>query len=98
MNEGIHLDLDTWIVPGQIRKANLCRGLGNRYTPAGFFIPPFFRNNYSMFLKRNIFPEKNHWWRAEGYSPRISSDAVSNVKFDSVIMSAKLGVHTLVSP
>ena len=33
MNEGIHLDLDTWIVPGQIRKANLCRGLGNRYTP-----------------------------------------------------------------
>ena len=28
MNEGIHLDLDTWIVPGQIRKANLCRGLG----------------------------------------------------------------------
>ena len=35
MNEGIHLDLDTWIVPGQIRKVNLCRGLGNRYTPAG---------------------------------------------------------------
>ena len=35
MNEGTHLDLDTWIVPGQIRKANLCRGLGNRYTPAG---------------------------------------------------------------
>ena len=35
MNEGIHLDLDTWIVPGQIRQANLCRGLGNRYTPAG---------------------------------------------------------------
>ena len=33
MNEGIHLDLVTWIVPGQIRKANLCRGLGNRYTP-----------------------------------------------------------------
>ena len=23
MNEGIHLDLDTWIVPGQIRKANM---------------------------------------------------------------------------
>ena len=22
LNEGIHLDLDTWIVPGQIRKAN----------------------------------------------------------------------------
>ena len=35
MNEGIHLDLDTWIVPGQIRKANLCRGFGNGYTPAG---------------------------------------------------------------
>ena len=39
MNEGIHLDLDTWIVPGQIPartgKANLCLGLGNRYTPAG---------------------------------------------------------------
>ena len=35
MNEGIHLDLDTWIVPGQIHKASLCRGLGNRYTPAG---------------------------------------------------------------
>ena len=35
MNEGIHLGLDTWIVPGQIRKASLCRGLGNRYTPAG---------------------------------------------------------------
>ena len=30
MNEGIHLDLDTWIVPGQIRKANLCRGLGSK--------------------------------------------------------------------
>ena len=39
MNEGIHLDLDTWIVPGQIRTANLCRGLGNRYTPAGTDIP-----------------------------------------------------------
>ena len=26
MNEGIHLDLDTWIVPSQIRKTNLCRG------------------------------------------------------------------------
>ena len=25
MNEGIHLDLDTWIVPGLICKANLCR-------------------------------------------------------------------------
>ena len=25
MNEGIHLDLDTWIVPGQIRTANLCK-------------------------------------------------------------------------
>ena len=35
MNEGIHLDLDTWIVPGQILKANLCRGLGNSYKPAG---------------------------------------------------------------
>ena len=35
MNEGIHLDLDTWIVPGQIRKANLCRGVGNSYKPAG---------------------------------------------------------------
>ena len=35
MNEGMPLDLDTWIVPGQIRKANLCRGLGNRYIPAG---------------------------------------------------------------
>ena len=35
LNGGIHLDLDTLIVPGQIRKANLCRGLGNRYTPAG---------------------------------------------------------------
>ena len=35
LNEGIHLDLDTWVVPGQILKANLCRGLGNRYTPAG---------------------------------------------------------------
>ena len=37
MNEGIHLDLDTWIVPGQIRKANLCRfkveALDN-YTPS----------------------------------------------------------------
>ena len=27
VNEGIHLDLDTWIVPGQIRTANLCRGI-----------------------------------------------------------------------
>ena len=35
MNEGIHLTLDTWIVPGQIRKANLCRGLANSYKPAG---------------------------------------------------------------
>ena len=39
MNEGIHLDLDTWVVPGQIHKANLCRGLGNRYTPAGTEVP-----------------------------------------------------------
>ena len=40
MNEGIQLDLDTWIVPGQIRKANLCRGLGNRCTPAGTEVSP----------------------------------------------------------
>ena len=26
MNEGIHLDLDTWIVPGQIRKATSAGG------------------------------------------------------------------------
>ena len=32
MNEGIHLDLDTWIVPGQIRKANLCRTHVSRKT------------------------------------------------------------------
>ena len=32
MNEGIHLDLDTWIVPGQIRKANLCRGFAYMMT------------------------------------------------------------------
>ena len=31
-NEGIHLDLDSWIVPGQILKANLRRGLGSRNT------------------------------------------------------------------
>ena len=31
MNEGIHLDLDTWIVPGQIRKANLCRGVRSEW-------------------------------------------------------------------
>ena len=35
MNKGIHLDRDTWIVPGQILKANLRRGLGNSYKPAG---------------------------------------------------------------
>ena len=35
MSKGIHLDLDTWIVPGQILKANLCQGLGNSYKPAG---------------------------------------------------------------
>ena len=23
MNKGIHLDLNTWVVPGQVRKANL---------------------------------------------------------------------------
>ena len=28
MNEGIHLDLDTWIVPGQIRKMLAC-GISN---------------------------------------------------------------------
>ena len=33
MNKGIHLD--TWIVPGQILKANLRRGLRNSYKPAG---------------------------------------------------------------
>ena len=49
MNEGIHLDLDTWIVPGQIRKANLCRGLGNRYTPAGTEV------GYSMCNNNNIY-------------------------------------------
>ena len=49
MNEGMHLDLDTWIVPGQIHKANLCRGLGNSYKPTEVLIsavahntpPPF---------------------------------------------------------
>ena len=35
MNKGIYLDLDTWLVPGQILKANLRRGLGNSYKPAG---------------------------------------------------------------
>ena len=60
MNEGNHLDLDTWIVPGQIRKANLCRGLGNRYTPAGTEVlisavahntpPPFHCHNSILFL------------------------------------------------
>ena len=34
MNEGIHLDLDTWIVPGQIRKANLCRVSENEISEA----------------------------------------------------------------
>ena len=38
MNEGIHLDLDTWIVPGQIRKANLCWGLGNIHTGGDMFV------------------------------------------------------------
>ena len=50
MNEGIHLDLDTWIVPGQIRKANLCRGVGNRYTPAGTEVYP----EYNKILKYPI--------------------------------------------
>ena len=36
MNEGRnYLDLDTWIVPGQILKAYFRRGLGNSYKPAG---------------------------------------------------------------
>ena len=35
MHKSIHLDLDTWTVPGQILTANLCRGLGNSYKPAG---------------------------------------------------------------
>ena len=51
MNEGIHLDLDTWIVPGQIRKTNLCWGLGNRYTPAG----ELELNNYNN--KRPLTPK-----------------------------------------
>ena len=34
MTEGIHLDLDTWIVPGQIRKANLRRGGGEQLKSA----------------------------------------------------------------
>ena len=34
MNKGIHLDLDAWIVPGQILTANLRRGLGNSCKPA----------------------------------------------------------------
>ena len=29
MNEGIHLDLDTWIVPGQIRKERSVMQYGN---------------------------------------------------------------------
>ena len=40
MNEGIHLDLDTWIVPGQIRKANLCRG--KKKSCFCFFLVPVF--------------------------------------------------------
>ena len=35
INKGIHLDLDTRIVPGQILKANLRRGLRNSSKPAG---------------------------------------------------------------
>ena len=50
MNEGIHPDLDTWIVPGQIRKANLCRGLGNRYTPAGTEMMVMMMDNWTCLL------------------------------------------------
>ena len=60
MNEGIHLDLDTWIVPGQIRKANLCRGLGNRYTPAcsleDLLLNPALLN-IAIKIRRELFSE-----------------------------------------
>ena len=47
MNEGIHLDLDTWIVPGQIRKANLCRGFG--LCCCFFLVPVFDRGKYGIY-------------------------------------------------
>ena len=74
MNEGIHLDLDTWIVPGQIRKANLCRGLGNRDTPAGTEVlisavahntPPLFQAAPSVWCSTmTLGPVSFHvsWW------------------------------------
>ena len=51
MNEGIHLDLDTWIVPGQIRKADggQDRELQRRLCSAG----QVFRS-----LKANLFSSK----------------------------------------
>ena len=45
MNKGIHLDLDTWIVPGQILKANL-RRVNYYYT--------YLLNNYSSMYQLGI--------------------------------------------
>ena len=62
MNEGIHLDLDTWIVPGQIHKANLCRGLGNRYTPAGteVLISAVLRSEWPFILNFQTVKQEAH--------------------------------------
>ena len=56
MNEGIHLDLDTWIVPGQIRKANLCRGLTQ--DPGNYII--IITRNQSGVTSNIIMKERSH--------------------------------------
>ena len=72
MNEGIHLDLDTWIVPGQIRKANLCRELGSRYPPAGteVLISAIAHNSpYNHHHHQKAFRNKSH--TSHGHRPGL---------------------------
>ena len=82
----IHLDLDTWIVPGQIRKANLCRGLGNRYTPAGTEVsvvahnaPIVVHSTLQKHVKSLFFSYAN---------PLVSRHGVRHAHFQAVLVRA----------
>ena len=65
MNEGIHLDLDTWIVPGQIRKANLCRVVITNYLMSLAMNPPSLTITLRTALSTTGPPARNVHQEAE---------------------------------
>ena len=101
MNEGIHLDLDTWIVPGQIRKANLCRGVGNRYTPAGTEVlisavahntPPPFQaaQNATTVWHIHIYMNKAHFYNLTRFIMGAWKMKVGRISYSSTSYSCKV--------